>query len=268
MKSLRSFVLGVLLTATTAFGGVALASSSGPPVPGPGGDAPAAVPSVLTDAATQQMLYSPIAPCRIVDTRKATPLASASTRGFFVAGTSGFAPQGGKSGGCGIPLGATSVSTSITAVDPGHPGFLQAAPSSAPTATVTFLNYGTTSASTGATLALGPGSAPQLRIRNAGGPTDLVIDVTGYFRPRIYGTFTDSGVLFSGNGTLVPVTHTSPGYYVVRADRDLTGCAVAATPYYYTFNVAGYTSGDSVYLQVTQYNGTLADYYFHVEVIC
>ena len=47
-----------------------------------------------------QDLYTPITPCRIVDTRKAGGAIGAETRTYYVAGTFGFAPAGGTSGGC------------------------------------------------------------------------------------------------------------------------------------------------------------------------
>lgn len=271
MKSLRSFGLGVLLTATMAFSGVALASSGGPPSPNadPGSDGPAVVaPAALTPLARQQMLYSPIAPCRIVDTRNTTPLASGATRSFYVAGTFGFAPQGGKAGGCGIPLGATSVSVSVTAIDPSNTGFLQAWPSDNANAKVTVLNYATQGITSGANLGLALGSSPQLRVKNSGGPTDLAIDVTGYYRSQVYGTFASDGTVYDGNGTLVAYNHPSTGVYTVRSDRDLTGCAVTATSYYYAYNVSGYSQGNYVYLQMTNHDGTAVNYYFHVNVTC
>lgn len=271
MKSFRSFGLGVLLTASLAMGGAALASSGGPVPPNsdPTGDSPKVVAAAaVTAAAKQQMLYSPVAPCRIVDTRFTTPMASGVTRSFYVAGTFGFAPQGGRAGGCGVPLGATAVSVSITAIGPDKKGYLQASPSNNDGARVTVLNYGTIGITSGATLGLALGSGRQLNIKNSEGPTDLAIDITGYYGPQIYGTFTESGDLYAGNGTLLAHSHSGTGYYTLRADRDLTGCAVVASAYYFRYSLSGYTSGNYVYLQMSDYNGTAADYYFQVQVTC
>ena len=60
-----------------------------------------------------ELLYVPVAPCRIIDTRgdSRTPggiLQPEQPRHFKVVGTTGFEQQGGTAGGCGIPQGATT----------------------------------------------------------------------------------------------------------------------------------------------------------------
>ena len=55
-------------------------------------------------------------------------------------GGTAFAAQGGTSGGCGIPLGASLVEVTVTAVDAGS-GFLRAWPAGKAMPNATFLNY-------------------------------------------------------------------------------------------------------------------------------
>ena len=58
------------------------------------------------------LIYTPVAPCRIIDTREpgaGGPILGNTTRDFMVTGTTGFESQGGHAGGCGIPEDATSV---------------------------------------------------------------------------------------------------------------------------------------------------------------
>ena len=73
------------------------------------------------------MVYTKIAPCRVVDTRvTGGALGTASSRDFYVAGTTGFAGQGGAP--CGIPVGATSVAVNVTVVSATGYGWLRAYP--------------------------------------------------------------------------------------------------------------------------------------------
>jgi hypothetical protein len=73
--------------------------------------------------AESDLLFVPVAPCRLLDTRQGGGIiAAGTTRSFRIAGTAGFEAQGGKSGGCGIPIGAASpvaasVMVNLVAVD-------------------------------------------------------------------------------------------------------------------------------------------------------
>jgi len=219
--------------------------------------------------AAQGTNFVPLAPCRVLDSRLGGgQILGGTIRNMYVPGTFGFAPQGGTAGGCQVPLNATAVAATVLSVNATSTGRITAYPSAAaaPTATTLYFSKGVTT-STGATLSLSPGAAKQLAIK-AYATTDVVVDVSGYYVKQIYGTFTDTGALYNGNGTLAAYAHPSTGHYTLHADRDLTGCAVAASSYYYTFNVSAYTSGEYVYVQMTQYNGTDADYYFHVLIDC
>ena len=110
-----------------------------------------------------QNLFVPITPCRVVDTRGAVgPFSSGQTRTYYVAGTSGFAPQGGHSGGCGIPAGAVAVTASLSAVSPVHAGFFRAwAYGGAEPQARPLLNYSTVNITTGATVPLNPGTGQE-----------------------------------------------------------------------------------------------------------
>ena len=167
----------------------AASASSSPPTPPA---VPAATGTVLTPASVDpqtqpETLFKSVAPCRVVDTRiRGGALASGTARAFFVGGTYGFAPQGGKTGGCGIPAGATAVAAVVTAVSPVNGGFLVAWPYATAEPNSSILNYPAhTTAGTGVTLALSSGGSQGLTIRNSGGPTQLIIDVQGYYVPQI-----------------------------------------------------------------------------------
>ena len=82
-------------------------------------DAPSA-PKKFGDL-NQDLAYTPITPCRIVDTRNtaAGAIAAGVTRNFVAFGLSSFTSQGGSSSNCGTnPLAATAVNLAVTAITP------------------------------------------------------------------------------------------------------------------------------------------------------
>lgn len=141
--------------------------------------------------ARSDLLFVPLAPCRIIDTRLGGgKIAAGATRAFEVSGTSNFPAQGGVSGGCGVPQGATSplaaaVMINIVAVDPDGKGnmvaweFGQAAPLAAS------INYQKLDLNLANGLIVpiaGVGSQPfDLNVKANFSGVHLVADVTGYF---------------------------------------------------------------------------------------
>ncbi len=127
------------------------------------------------------LVYTPVTPCRIIDTRLAGgPIAGGTTRSFRVTGTD-LSAQGGSATGCGIPSGpATAAVINFVAVSPGGPGAM-------PTASI--LNY---AAVPGLNIANGPAvticdpavatCTSDFTIQADAGATDVVADVQGYFR--------------------------------------------------------------------------------------
>ena len=85
--------------------------------------------------AQQQLVYTALPPCRIVDTRQSSAgaLSTGLVRTFHVVGsTADFAGQGGTGGGCGIPgfsgptAQASAVVFNFVAVNPAGAGNLRA----------------------------------------------------------------------------------------------------------------------------------------------
>src|SRR3954467_14115424 len=107
----------------------AAAADAAPAAPTPG--TPATVPSALGDS-TSDLVFVPLPPCRIIDTRLAGgALTPGVTRSFKVTGTTEFQAQGGQDGGCGVPVGttvpqATAAVLNFVAVGPQGPGDLRA----------------------------------------------------------------------------------------------------------------------------------------------
>jgi hypothetical protein len=146
-------------------------------------------------AQAQNLSYTSIAPCRIIDTRAsaAGALAANTTRTFHVVGTaSDFTAQGGQAGGCGIPgfspgARAQAVVFNFVAVGPQGAGNIRAWASDETIPTASVLNY---AAVTGLNIANGivipvrqDVEANDLSVRADVAGTHLVVDVVGYFGP-------------------------------------------------------------------------------------
>jgi len=120
------------------------------------------------------LAFYPAPPCRVADTRGATgpfggpSLGSQQTRDFAIA-----------SGGCGIPSTASAYSMNATVVPKGYLGFLTAWPAGQSQANVSTVNSWT--GKVVANAALVPAGANEAISVYASDPTDLVLDINGYF---------------------------------------------------------------------------------------
>jgi microcystin-dependent protein len=162
-----------------------------------------------------QLVYTPVLPCRLIDTRAAGgSLAPGTVRDFKVAG-SGLGPQGGNPAGCGIPVGrATAVVVNFVAVNPTGPGNLRAWAYSDPPAgppAASLINY---TAASGA-IANGvvvpicdpartecPGL--DLRVQADVSATHLVADALGFFERFPIEQAVPPGTILEFGGVAVP----------------------------------------------------------------
>lgn len=100
-------------------------------------------PQQLGDASAD-LVYTPITPCRILDTRVAGgPIAAAGTRGFDVSAwfNGSFVFQGGFDGDCDIPARPAAVAVNLAAVSPASSGYLTAFPRGADQPLAATVNY-------------------------------------------------------------------------------------------------------------------------------
>lgn len=225
-----------------------------------------------------------IRPCRLVDTRKAAAgaLQVGSARTFDVrGGGTAFAAQGGTAGGCGIPIDATLVEATVTAVDAGS-GFLRVWPAGSSQPNATFLNYDDAFnvSSTGSLALCGADgqscvSTEDLTARAFGSATHLVIDVQAYVIPAM-------SVLMNADGTVVrssrvvTVQKQATGRYAIGFDRDVSECTYSATVstpdaglidgFATVTNFAGVDT--AVFVRTFSADGTEADRPFSLDVTC
>ncbi len=139
----------------------------------------------LLGAASGDLVFTPVVPCRIIDTRvEGGRLTAGTPRDFDVAGALG--SQGGAPN-CGVPEGpATAVALNFVAVAPVGNGNMRAWPFGQPVPTASIINY-----TTGVNIANGvvigicdPAVAlcgKDFVVRADVSDTHLVVDVMGYF---------------------------------------------------------------------------------------
>jgi hypothetical protein len=133
------------------------------------------------------LVFTPLQPCRIMDTRgtgwsAAAPLAANVARSFDILAAAITAQGGVQTGGCGIPANAQAMSVNITVVSPAA-GWLYFWPDGYPQPNASILNWN--GASTGyianaAVVAINP-TAPAGWILSSVGGTHVIMDALGYF---------------------------------------------------------------------------------------
>lgn len=134
----------------------------------------------------QDVVFTPITPCRIVDTRIAGgPIAAGQTRSFNAAGQSSYASQGGDAGNCGIQTEApTAVALNVTAVVPAGAGFATVFPYNTTRPNTASVNYATGAIVNNAIVARIPNPPASFDFSiYTFAASDYVVDIVGYFAP-------------------------------------------------------------------------------------
>ncbi len=218
--------------------------------------------------AADNLIYVPLAPCRVIDTRQpgaGGALVAATPRTFFFRGpTRDYATtpnQGGNAAGCGIPdLGTTganheniaqAVAINIVAVGPAGPGDLRAWPANLTAPTASVINYTNV---TGLNLANGvivpmcsqisttPCASGDITFRADVSGTQLVVDVVGYFHAGSPLAFGDTAV---GHLALQQETtgfaNTAHGAYALQQNTTGSGNTAVGNGAL-TANTSGYTN--------------------------
>jgi hypothetical protein len=138
-------------------------------------------------SADKDLVYTPVTPCRLIDTRLATlgaiSAGAGGIRGFFGANSAGFAGQGGSATNCGITTGldTAAVAVNFTVVSPAAAGYITVFPYLDAQPLASTLNY-----TAGAVV----GNSATVKLSNVGftamaiyssATTHVVADVVGYY---------------------------------------------------------------------------------------
>ncbi|MBK7660214.1 MAG: hypothetical protein IPJ28_14245 [Betaproteobacteria bacterium] len=162
------------------------------------GKAPSGNPSdIVVDIApakfgdlNQDLVYTAVQPCRIVDTRStaAGAIATNSSRSFVAINASNFASQGGSATNCGtLGLSATAVAVNFTIVSPLNGGYLTVYPFGTTKPLAATVNYLATDVVRGNFAIVqipNPLSSFDFTIY-AATQTHVVADIVGYFAPPL-----------------------------------------------------------------------------------
>ena len=150
-------------------------------------DAPSA-PKKFGDL-NQDLIYTPIAHCRIVDTRSMSTgaIAAGSTRNFVAINVNSFASQGGSSTNCGTPgVIATAVNIAVTAITPALGGSATLYAFETSPATSTLLSYAAGAVVTNTMLIAIPNPLKFFDFTLASSQlSHYTIDILGYFAPPL-----------------------------------------------------------------------------------
>jgi hypothetical protein len=131
-----------------------------------------------TPGAASLRFYT-VTPCRVADTRASQPFTGAFGPPSLVAYTNRNFPI--QSSPCGIPATAQAYALNMTAVPQGPLGFLSTWPAGRSFPSVSTLNSPNGDAIANAAI-VPAGTAGAITVL-AGNPTDLIIDIVGYFAP-------------------------------------------------------------------------------------
>lgn len=135
------------------------------------------------------LVYTPVAPCRILDTRNvaAGAIAANSTRNFVAFGVSSFASQGGSATNCGVnPLAATAVAINLTAVTPATAGYATAYPFGSAQPVAASINYAAGAIVNNALIVQTPNPIASFDFTvYTFAQSHYVADIVGYFAPPV-----------------------------------------------------------------------------------
>lgn len=139
--------------------------------------------SAKIGTAGSDLVYTPLTPCRIVDTRLVGgPIATNGSRSFAAFTTTNFASQGGDFSNCNLPANVSAISVKVTASNPITNGYLTVFPSNEVMPLASSLNYlANLDTSNESHFRLcRPGCTNQFTVFTFA-QSNVVIDVNGYF---------------------------------------------------------------------------------------
>lgn len=129
------------------------------------------------------LVYTPLTPCRIIDTRVVGgALTPDSTRSYNAFTATDFTGQGGDATNCGIPANVSALTVKIVSVNALQAGYFTAYPTNEAKPLAASLNYTGSITSNESHLKLcRPACDKQFSVYSLR-QSDLVVDVTGYFK--------------------------------------------------------------------------------------
>ncbi|NOT87226.1 MAG: hypothetical protein HOP03_03480 [Lysobacter sp.] len=181
----------------------------------PGGSDAKAVAAKFGDL-NRDLVYTPVQPCRILDTRStaAGAIPAGTTRSFVAKNASNFTSQGGSATDCGtLGLSATAVALNFTAVPIGAAGHATVYPFGTTQPNAASVNYPATQPINNAIIAQIPNPVASFDFTvYTTSTTHYVADIVGYFAPPL-ATALDC-ITVSGSAASVPANTYGYGFGV------------------------------------------------------
>jgi hypothetical protein len=188
------------------------------------GDGPSVValrpgenPNLFGDP-TADVVFTPVTPCRIIDTRSATDPTllgriGPDTGKQFSVSLSNYATQGGNAGTCGIPIAPAAVAINVTSTDQTGPGNLRVIQTGGGVPNVSLLNYtaGVNLANAADVRSAGILGGANIFIYSGNSASQVVVDILGYFAGASR-VFTQTTFLFAN----VPAAGTAANAMATR----------------------------------------------------
>jgi hypothetical protein len=135
------------------------------------------------------LVFTPVPPCRIIDTRStaAGAIAANSTRSFVAINSSSYTSQGGSSTNCGtLGLSATAVAINLTAVAPTNAGYATAYPFGTAQPLAASVNYAAGAIVNNALIVQIPNPLSSFDFTlYTFAQSHYVADIVGYFAPPV-----------------------------------------------------------------------------------
>lgn len=189
------------------------------------------------------LVYTPVTPCRIADTRVAGGALAANVQRTFDGFSANFSSQGGTASNCGIPSGVAALALNLYAVNPTNLGFIKVWPANAAEPSVSTVNYqvGIAAIATGAIVPVDAANSNRFLAKSPA-VVDMIADVVGYFKapsPIIANGGVTNAMLANGSVTLGKIDTTSVDTRYARKSfvgTQVSGSVAAgAQDYWFTF---------------------------------
>lgn len=128
------------------------------------------------------LAYTPVTPCRIVDTRNVARRLVAGVAQTFDGQAGSFVAQGGDASSCDVPAGVGALALTVVAFQPDNLGYIRlwAANTAEPGSTTINFDPGVINVATGTIVPVDAANAGRFSAKSPTG-TDVIIDVVGYF---------------------------------------------------------------------------------------
>jgi len=135
-------------------------------------------------SATSDLVFTPVTPCRIIDTRSAGGIINANTGRQFQVNMSNYSSQGGFAGSCNIPINPAAVAINVASTQQTGNGHIRVIVTGGGVPNAAMLNYraGTNISNAAVVRSLETG-VDDIFIYSGVSATHVVSDIMGYFAP-------------------------------------------------------------------------------------